>query len=79
MEIKYYKVITGGRNSLDQPIKIDLKMLYNISKIWTGQGDDHRVRCLLDCTCFKKYYKLIVIDLSKQQKGNADTKSSTTN
>ena len=31
--------------------------------------------CLLDYTYFKKYYKLIAIDLSKQQKLDADPKA----
>ena len=32
-------------------------------------------RCLLDYTYFKKYYKLIAKDLSKQQKLDADLKA----
>ena len=40
----------------------------------TGQGDDYTTGCLLDYLCFKKYYKLIAIDLSKQQKLDADPK-----
>ena len=41
----------------------------------TGQGDDYMVECLLDYPCFKKYSKLITIDLSKQQKLDSDPKS----
>ena len=37
-------------------------------KIATGQGDDCTTGCLLDYPWFKNYYKLIAIDLSKQQK-----------
>ena len=57
-----------GRNLLDQPIKNDLKAYDNISKIATGQSDDYTTGCLLDYPYFKKYYKLIAIDLRKQQK-----------
>ena len=32
-----------------------------------GQVDDYTAGCLLDYTYFKKYYKMIAIDLSKQQ------------
>ena len=39
----------------------------------TGQGDDYTTVCLLDYPYFKKY-KLIAIDLSKQQKLDADEK-----
>ena len=41
----------------------------------TGQGDDCTTGCLLDYPCFKKYYELIAIDLSKQQKLDADPKA----
>ena len=57
-----------GRNFFDQPIKNDLKTYDNIRKVATGQGDDYTTGCLLDYPYFKKYYKLIAIDLSKRQK-----------
>ena len=47
----------------------------NIRKAVTGQGDDYTVGCLLDYPYFKKYYKLIAIDLGKQQKIDADPKA----
>ena len=40
----------------------------NIQAIAAGQGDDNRTRCLPDFSYFKEHYKLIAIDLSKQQK-----------
>ena len=55
-----------GRNLFDQPIKNNLKTYDNIRKIVTGQGDDYTTGCLLDYSYFKKYCKLIAIDLSKQ-------------
>ena len=64
-----------GRNLFDQTIKNDLKTYDNIRKIATGQGDDYTTGCLLDYPYFKKYYKLIAIDLSKQQKLDADPKA----
>ena len=39
----------------------------NIRKIATGKGDDYTTGCLLDHSYFKDYYKMIAIDLSKQQ------------
>ena len=56
-------------------IKNDLKTFDNIRKIGTGQGDDYTIGCSLGYPCFKKYYKLIAIDLSKQQKLDADPKA----
>ena len=43
--------------------------------IATGQGDDQTTSCLLDYSYFRNYYKMIAIDLSKQQALNADPKT----
>ena len=59
--------MTDGKNFFDQPIK-DNKVTYeNIRKIGTGQGDDYTTSCLLDYPYFKDSYKIIAVDLSKQQ------------
>ena len=63
------------RNFFDQPIKNDLKTYDHIRKIATGQVDDYATGCLLDYCYFRKYYKLIAVDLSKQQKLDADPKT----
>ena len=60
------------RNFFYQQIKNDLKTHDNIRKIATGQGNDYTSVFLLDYPYFKKCYKLIAIDLSKQQKLHAD-------
>ena len=44
-------------------------------KITVGQGDDYTTGYLLDYTYFKKYYKMVAIDLSKQQVLDADPKA----
>ena len=75
VEIKDYNVMIDGRNFFDQPINNDLKTYDNIRKIVAGQVDDYMVGCLLDYRYFKKYYKLITIDLSKEQKLDADPKA----
>ena len=51
----------------DQPIKNNKVTYENIRKIAAGQGDDYTTRCLLDYPYFKDSYKLIAVDLSKQQ------------
>ena len=61
-----------GRNFFDQPINSMTKTYENIRKIATGQGDDYTTGCLLDYSYFKENYKLIAIDLSKQQALGAD-------
>ena len=50
-----------------QPIKNNIRPYYNIRKNTTGQEDDYATGCLLDYHYFKEYYKIIAIDLSKQQ------------
>ena len=39
----------------------------NIRKIASGQRDDNKTGCLLGYPYFKENYKMIAIDLSKQQ------------
>ena len=59
----------------DQSIKSNLKTHNNIWKIATGQRDDYTTSCLLDYIYFKNYYKMIVVDLSKQKALDADSKA----
>ena len=63
-----------GRNAFDQPINNMIKTNENIRKIATCAGDDYTAGCLLDYPYFKDSYKMIVIDLSKQQALDADPK-----
>ena len=64
-----------GKNFFDQSIKNDLKLYDIIGKIGTGQGGDYTRGCLLDYPYFKKYSKLITINLNKQQNLDADAKT----
>ena len=74
MDIKDYNVMIDGINFFDQPIRNDLRTYDNIRKIATDQGDDSTIGYLLGYPYLQKYYKLIAINLSKQQKLNADRK-----
>ena len=56
-------------------LKNDKVTYENITKLATGQGDDYTTGCLLDYIYFKNYYKMIAIDLSKQQALDADPKA----
>ena len=60
----------NGKNIFDQPNKND-----KIPKITTGPGDDYTAGCFLYYNCFIKHYKMIAIDLSKQQALDADPKA----
>ena len=59
----------------EQPIKNDLIIYSNIRKITTGQDDDYTTGCLQNYTFLKNCYKMIAIDLSKQQAFDADPKA----
>ena len=64
-----------GKNFFDQSVKNGKITHENIRKNTTGQGDDYTTGCLLDYIYFKKYYKMVVVDLSKQQALDADPKA----
>ena len=63
------------KNFFDRPVKNDKVTHENIRKITTGQGDDYTTGCLLDYAYFKKYYKIVAIDSSKQQVLDVDPKA----
>ena len=75
VEIKDYNVMIDDKNFFDQPIKNSKVTYENIRKIAIGHGDDYTTGCLLDYTYFKKYYKMVAIDLSKQQNLDADPRA----
>ena len=59
----------------NQPIRNNKVTYENISKIATGKGDDCTTGCLLDYIYSKNYYKMVPVDLSKQQAIDADLKA----
>ena len=64
----------NGKSLFDQPVK-DNKVKYeNIRKIATGKGDDYTTGCQLDYPYFISY-KMIAVDLSKQQTLDADPRA----
>ena len=75
VEIKDYNIMINGENVFDQPIKNNKKTYENIRKIATGRGDDYTAGCLLDYPYFMDTYKMIAVDLSKQQVLDADPRA----
>ena len=70
------------KNFFDQPVRNDrvthknIKKLYNlISNQLYNHLPDYTTGCLLDYAYFKKYFKMIAIDLSKQQALDADPRA----
>ena len=64
-----------GRKLFAQPINSMTKTYENIRKITTGRGDGYTTGCLLSYSYFIENYKLIAIDLSKQQALDADPRA----
>ena len=75
VEIKSYNVMINGENVFDHPIKNNKVTYENIRKITTVQGDDYTTGSLLDYPYFKDSYKMIAVDLSKQQALDADPRA----
>ena len=75
VEIKDDNIMINGENFFDQPIKNNKVTYNNIRKIATGQRDDYTTGCLLDYPYFKGTYKMIAVDLSKQQALDADPRA----
>ena len=70
IEIKDYNVLISGESFFDQLIKNNKVIYENIRKIATGRGDDYAAGFL-----FNYNYKVISIDLSKQQALDADPRT----
>ena len=57
----------NGENFFDEPIKDNTVTYENIRKVATGKGDNYTTGCLLDYTYFRDNYKMIAVDLRRQQ------------
>ena len=65
----------NGEKFFYQPIKNNKVTYENITKIATGKGADYATGCLLDYSYFADTYKMIAVDLSKQQALDADPRA----
>ena len=62
-------------NVFDQPVNNNKITYENIRKTGTGLGDDYTASCLLDYPYFKDSYKMIAVDLSKQNELDANPRA----
>ena len=62
----------NGENFFDQPIKDDKVTYENMRKVATGKGDNYTTGCWLDYPYFRDNYKMIAVDLTRQQALDAD-------
>ena len=72
IDLNKYNVIIDGRNFYDNPIEIDIKKYRELKKVMIRKGEDYTTRSFLDYNYFKKHYKLVAVDLSKQKELDAD-------
>ena len=75
IDLKKYNVIIDGRNFYDNPIESDIEKYRELKKVMIGKGGDYTTGSLLDYDYFKKHYKLVAVDLSKQKELDADPRA----
>ena len=75
VKIGNYNIEIDGRNFYDQPIDNSIEQYDEVRKISTGQGDDYTTSSLLDYSYFRKNYRLLAADLSKQKALDADSRA----
>ena len=78
-QIKYYlpridlnKYNVDERNFYDNSIESNIEKYGELKKVRIGKGEDYTTGSLLGYNYFKKHYKLIAVDLSKQKELDAD-------
>ena len=74
-DLNKYNVIINGRYFYDNPIESDIEKYGELKKVMIGKGEDCTTGSLLDYDYFKKHYKLIAVDLSKQKELDADPRA----
>ena len=75
IDLEKYNVIIDGRNFYDNPIESDIEKYRGLKKVMIGKGEDYTTGSLLDFDYFKKHYKLVAVDLSKQKELDADPRA----
>ena len=75
VDLKKYNVTIDGRNFYDNPIESDIEKYKALKKVMIGKGEDYTTGSLLDYVYFKKNYKLVAVDLSKQKELDADPRA----
>ena len=75
IDLNKYNVIIDGRHFYDNPIESDIEKYRELKKVMIGKGEDYTAGSLLDFDYFKKHYKLVAVDLSKQEELDADPRA----
>ena len=75
IDLNKYNVIIDGRNIYDNPIESDVEKYRELKRVMIGKGEYYTTGSLLDYDYFKKHYKLVAVDLSKQKELDADPRA----
>ena len=75
IDLNKYNVIIDGRNFYDNPVESDIEKYRELKRVMIGKGEDYTTGSLLDYNYFKKHYKLVAVDLSKQKELDADPRA----
>ena len=75
IDLEKYNVIIDGRNFYDNPIESDIEKYRELKKVMIRKEKDYTTGSLLDKDYFKKNYKLVAVDLSKQKELDADPRA----
>ena len=75
IDLNKCNVIIDGRNFSDNPIESDIEKYRELKKVMLGKGEDYTTGSLLEFNYFKKHYKLVAVDLSKQKELDADPRA----
>ena len=75
ISLNKYNVIIDGRNFYDNAVESDIEKYRELKKVMIGKGEDYTTGSLLDYNYFKKHYKLVAVDLSKQKELDADPRA----
>ena len=67
--------MVSERKPLTTKLQALIKQYDEVRKVSTGQNDDYTTGCLLDYVYFKDNYRLIAVDLSKQNALDADPRA----
>ena len=72
IDLEKYNVIIEERNFYTNPVETDIEKYRKLKKVMIGKGEDYTTGSLLDFNYFDKHYKLVTVDLSKQNELDAD-------
>ena len=75
LETKNYNFVIDGQNFFDQLVRNNLITYDSTRIIATDKEDNYTITCFPEYNYFRNYYKMIAIDLSKQQALDADAKA----